>query len=796
MKLLPPLTTAVLGLFVISPSPAATELSQKDWTGIRAAHENWNHRIAAQPDGTHAAQAVGQGWTVTFDGRGFLATPGNADWTWGLELANVGDPVGDARIARSEENRLVVRHDETLAEWFVNRPSGLQQGWTLTGSPAGQSGDQPKRLDLAVRGSLTPVVSANSVQFADADGSTILTYGGLLAWDADGRKLPVQFVAASKPDRFAIEFDDREARYPITIDPVAQQASLKASNAGPADYFGYSVAVSGDTVVVGAWLESSNATGVDGDETDNSAANSGAAYVFVRSGSTWTQQAYLKASNAEEDDNFGFAVAVSGDTALITAGGEDSEATGADGDETDNSTGSSGAAYVFTRSGSIWSQQAYLKASNPEPNARFGETAALSGDTAVVGTTFERSNATGINGNQMDRSEPQSGAAYVFARSGGTWSQQAYLKASNSERFDRFGISVAVSGDTIIVGAFDEDSAASEIGGDETDNSAQNAGAAYVFQRLGFTWFQQAYLKASNADVQDRFGKSVAVSGDTALVGAYREGSNATGADGNQADNSVSASGAAYVFVRSGSTWSQQSYLKASNTGADDEFGTAVALSGNVALVGASAESSAAIGVGGVQSNDSALRSGAAYLFERAGTTWSQSAYLKASNTGAGDNFGFSVAASGDTIVVGAFQEDSGTPGINNPLIDIDNSADAAGAAYAFLIPSLTPPTVPPTSGVADRTSPDIQFRGRKRVESTRKRVVFRGTASDVSGIAKVEFKASGVRGGFQDAKGPGTRWRAIVRPNDRRSQTVVKIRAVDAAGNRSKILKLRIIRR
>jgi len=165
---------------------------------------------------------------------------------------------------------------------------------------------------------------------------------------------------------------------------------------------------------------------------------------------------------------------------------------------------------------------------------------------------------------------------------------------------------------------------------------------------------QEAYLKASNTDASDLFGVSIAVAGDTVIVGAFREDSSATGVDGNQANNSADESGAAYVFVRSGSSWVQQAYLKASNTEEGDTFGSVVAISGNTIVVGASAEDSSTTGVNGLQADNSAPGSGAAYVFVRSGSVWTQQAYLKASNTNMNDAFGFSVAVSGDTVVVGA----------------------------------------------------------------------------------------------------------------------------------------------
>ena len=279
---------------------------------------------------------------------------------------------------------------------------------------------------------------------------------------------------------------------PLTLSPAqaagvdSQQAYVKASNSGDHDNFGSSVAISGDTMVVGSPAEDSAATGVNGDQSDTSAALSGAAYVFTRSGGTWSQQAYLKASNTGAGDQFGYAVAISGDTIVVTANVEDSNATGVDGDQSDNSASGSGAAYVFTRSGSTWSQQAYLKASNTDASNccvsdAFGSAVAIAGDTIVVGAVLEDSNATGVDGDQANNSASDSGASYVYTRSGSSWSQQNYLKASNTDAADRFGYSLAISGATVVVNGHFEASSATGINGDQSDNSATLSGAVYVF---------------------------------------------------------------------------------------------------------------------------------------------------------------------------------------------------------------------------------------------------------------------------------------------------------------------------
>jgi hypothetical protein len=339
------------------------------------------------------------------------------------------------------------------------------------------------------------------------------------------------------------------------------------------------VSTSGDAIVVGAHYEDSNATGVNGDQNNNGAENSGAAYVFVSvgNGTTWTQQPYLKASNTGAADYFGTSVSISGDTIVVGAYGEDSNATGVNGDQNNNDASLSGAAYVFVRDG---------------------------------------------NGYQSNNDALDSGAVYVLVRVGIVWTQQAYLKASNTVFSSSFGYSVSISEDTIVVGTYQEDSNATGVNGDQNNNDASSSGAAYVFVRDWSTWTQQAYLKASNTDAGDYFGYSVSISGDTIVVGAYQEDSNATGVNGDQDNNNnTSNSGAAYVFVRVGTIWTQQAYLKASNTGAGDYFGIAVSVSGDTIVVGADVEDSNATEVNGDQDNDGATNSGAAYVFVRDKTT-------------------------------------------------------------------------------------------------------------------------------------------------------------------------------
>jgi len=442
----------------VDPSKTPTGLSSSDWSGIREAYERNRHSIVANPDGTHQARNPGQAWLTRFDARGFTVTPDAGGWSWGLELLGFGE----VTQILNEGGKISFIRGTGLTEWFVNNTRGLEQGWTLGKRPDSSDATEPLHLHLAVLGSLRPQVSGEgaSVAFMNKTGGVQLTYNGLKAWDADGKTIHARFEEneAESPG-LCVVVDDASATYPITIDPIAQQAYLKASNTGAGDYFGYSVTVSGDTVVVGAPNEDSGATGANGNQTDDSATDSGAVYVFVRNGAIWSQQAYLKASNTGAGDQFGSSVAVSGDTLVVGAPYEDSNSTGVNGNQSSNAAVDSGATYVFVRSGTIWSQQAYLKASNTGAGDYFGNSVAVSGDTVVVGAYKEASSATGVNGNQADNSAAQSGAAYVFVRSGAAWSQQAYLKASNNGVYapNWFGCSVAVSGDTVVVGAEWED---------------------------------------------------------------------------------------------------------------------------------------------------------------------------------------------------------------------------------------------------------------------------------------------------------------------------------------------------
>ena len=563
----------------------------------------------------------------------------------------------------------------------MNAAAGIEHGFTLAQRPPGADGG-PLRLCMRVRGGLTLSVSADgsSVCFLDEADRVALSYAGLFVHDADGRALSCGFRAGAQ--ELWLSIDERAARYPITIDPTAQRHYLKASTAGEIR-FGYSVAIHERTIVIGAPFEDSDATGVNGDEANTNAANSGAAYVFFRVGDSWEQQAYLKASNTETLNSFGNSVAIEGDTLVVGAQFESSPSQGVNADQIGSGAYASGAVYVFERNGTSWAQTSFVKSSNSEAGDNFAESLVISGERFVVGAWGEDSDATGVGGNRDDNDAPNSGAAYVFRREAGSWVEEAYLKSSNTEAGDFFGRRVDISQDLIVVGAHGEDSSATGVDGSESDNAAFRSGAAYIFRRGVAGWTQEAYLKASNSEAQDHFGSAVAIDGDTVLIGAPDEDSQAAGVDGNQGDNTTSAAGAAYVFQDDGSGWSQTAYLKAINPDAMDRFGEAVALHAGLALVGARFEDGSGRTLDANPFDNLATGAGAAYLFHERQGGWTHEAYLKASNASAEDRFGFSVAVQGGNLLVGAPDESSAATGVDGD--QSDNSVEHAGAAFTFV---------------------------------------------------------------------------------------------------------------
>jgi hypothetical protein len=325
-----------------------------------------------------------------------------------------------------------------------------------------------------------------------------------------------------------------------------QQEKLLASDGAPEDNFGVMVSLSGDTALIGAFYDNDNG------------AHSGSAYVYTRSGTTWTQQAKLLPLDGVADAQFGVATAISGDTAFIGANRDDDMGF------------QSGSVYVFTRTGTVWTQQTKLYSSDATASQRFGISTYILGDTAIIGA----------NGDQNAK-----GAAYIFTRTGTTWTQQQKLNVSDGGTYPNFGHAVSLSGNTALIAA--------------PGYNGNYAGSAYVFIRNGTTWIRQQKLVASDGAPGDGFSNwAVSLDGDTALIGAcYYQHKQGTGA--------------AYIFTRTGTTWTQQQKLLASDGAKGHWFGTAVFLVGNTALIGAWGD------------DDMGNASGSVYVFTKVSITYS-----------------------------------------------------------------------------------------------------------------------------------------------------------------------------
>lgn len=491
-------------------------------------------------------------------------------------------------------------------------------------------------------------------------------------------------------------------------------AYFKASNTGANDWFGWSVDVSGDgqTLVVGAPAEDSNATGIDGDQTSNTSPSSGAVYVFAMTNGQWAQQAYIKASNTEQpnedadltlpNDRFGYRVALSddGNTLAVSALFEDSSAAGINCDQGNfkfldtaankvkHQNVNTGAVYIFTRNGTTWVQEAYLKAAPTYLNHQFGYSLAFSGDgdTLAVGTVNDEARFAGIPSSSSSSHDPRR-------------CENANAVPSSASSSSSSSVSSSSSSSTTSTSS---SSSSAPAGG-------PSSGAVYIFHRADGVWIQEALIKASNANAGDSFGASVALSGDgnRLAVGAPGEDSDATGVNGNESRNYALATpsglqelnaGAVYLFNRTDSVWAQDTYLKPDYVSWSLQFGNNVSLSsdGSTLAVSGIGDISRATGVNGDPSDfdlvqldllypaGGAFRSGAAYVFTHNGTTWTQNAYIKASNAQAEDQFGhkLKLSADGQYLAVSTIIEAGSSRGINGD--QTDDSAANTGAVYVF----------------------------------------------------------------------------------------------------------------
>jgi FG-GAP repeat len=622
---------------------------------------------------------------------------------WGLALSGYGygtDLDAIETVTPYAKANYVEYRRGALTEWYVNGPLGIQQGFTLTSAPAANIG-QPLTLALTLSGQLKAKVNqgGDGLTLQQTNGESVVRYRGLTAYDAEGRKLnvwleiaPVTLPKKSDAEIVLVRVDDAGAQYPVVIDPFIQQAKLTVSD-GVVDHgFGDSVAISGDTVVVGAsgdnsgrgaayvfvkpgsgWANATETAKLTASDpahafghsvaiTDdtivvgayNASSQPGAAYVFVKPGSGWantTETAKLTASDGVAGDFFGYSVGISSDTVVVGA----------------IIASQQGAAYVFVKPGSGWAnatETAKLTASDGAAFDEFGYSVGISSDTVVVGATFDDS---------------QRGSAYVFVKPGSGWAnatETAKLTASDGGTGDQFGLSVAVSGDTVVVGAFCH---------------ASCQGAAYVFVRPVNGWAnatETAKLTASDGATGDEFGVSVAVSGDTVVVGA--ESNNST-------------IGSAYVFLKPANGWAnatESAKLFASDGEANDFFGNAVAISVDTIVVAALGDDS---------------RRGSAYVFGN--TRLSQTIIVtQSAPPSAVYNTIFNVAAtggaSGNPVVIAASGACAGsgnnsafitmTSGTGNCTINFNQAGNASYDPAPTITQTTTAQKATPTISISN----------------------------------------------------------------------------------------------
>ncbi len=584
-------TAALIGVAMIMGGgryAAATELPAE----LRAAYVQTVQRRAGasydlvEADGSLAAIHPKQSWRADFDGRRVLLSDSTGAPAATFELVAVNGRAVAAPKVTAEGNE-VVYHRPGVDEWYVHGPLGLEQGFTVRKRHAAE---ERLRLQLAWSAASGAEVRevADGLHLELASGRRIRVTD-LHAYDAAGRTLPSRLRVDG--DRLTITTDVRGAAWPVVVDPLySEEQRLLAGDGDDGDEFGTSVAVDGDTAVVGA---------PNSDGSGNT--NAGLAYVFVRSAGVWTEEQQLEAGDAADFDFFGHAVDISGDSIVVGAPSDDT-ASGAE----------AGSAYVFTRTLGVWTQQQKLEASDAEAGDQFGFDVAIDGDTVVAGAPTDDTVAG-----------EDAGSAYAFTRTLGVWSQQQKLEADavDAGAGDGLGASVDIDNATVVAGA----------PRDETSAGA-GAGSAYVFFRVGPVWSQQQKLEAGDAAANDDFGMDVGIDLDSVVVGAPLDDVTA-GVD----------AGSAYVFFRTGASWSQQQKLEAADGAADDQFGTSVAIDVDTVAVGSPFDDTV-----------SAVDQGSAYVFTRSGSTWTQQQKIEASVVVSGESLGGTIAVSTDTIIAGA----------------------------------------------------------------------------------------------------------------------------------------------
>ncbi|MFT6387093.1 MAG: subtilisin family serine protease [Cellvibrionaceae bacterium] len=441
--------------------------------------------------------------------------------------------------------------------------------------------------------------------------------------DGDGIPNPIETANGLNPEDLtdgALDLDGDswsnvdEYRFGTLINDAANDPSTNlnrshqkvfASDGRALDRFGDQVAISGDTALIGAYRNGEH---------------SGTAYIFVRNAEgLWLEQQELVVSELSSGDVFGTSIALEGDTALVGASGF-----------------GQGVVFVFERSGDVWIEQQILTANLGSSAYTFGRSLAVSGDTALIGA------------NANDDSGVATGSAFVFVRTGGVWVEQQQLFSGDGDLSDLFGLEVSLDGDTALISAYQD------------DDNAENSGAAYVYVRESEIWSLQQKLTASDGDFWDFFGIGVALSGDVALIGASGD------------NERVNDAGAAYIFERIGGVWAEQQKLQASDPVASARFGNAVALNEGTALIGAYGQGS----------------TGGAYIFVNNAGSWSEQEKLLPGDGSSNEDFGWALALSDDTTLIGDKRD--GDLGL------------VSGSAYFFDISDLNTPADADADGLAD----------------------------------------------------------------------------------------------
>ena len=718
-------------------------VSATEWTGIQEQIEAELHAITEsdRPGRLYRADNAAQRFTAHFGAEDVLIAPrgrGEPAWQLGLQLTAWGaaDDLQQVNFATAtaEDNRIEFRRGP-LTEWYVNTAMGLEQGFTIAHPPT--DGITELVLEMTIEGNLSAQLaeSGQAVTYHREDSNTTLTYSGLKAWDAVNAPLEARMELTRDDIRLRLVVDVRSAAWPITVDPtIAQVAQLfptpDFSTEGAS--FGRAVSIDGDLMVVGmtsretgwptgaahifsrdqggsgAWQHVTEITSSDGEEgdsfgnavdisgdtvvvgargDDDNGSASGSSYIFrpdPGNPDVWRQVAKILPSDGAEGDSFGGSVAISGETVVIGARGDDDhgsfsgssyvfragqggpEAWGqvakvlpSDGAEEDYFGGSvaisgeivvigalgdddhgenSGSSYVFQRDQGgpeAWGQIAKLTAADGSPGDAFGSSVSIDTDTAIVG-------AYGADGTVVD-----SGAAYIFERHHGgldAWGQVAKVFASDGADLDHFGDSVDISADTAIVGAWAD------------DDGPPRTGSASIFQRDHGgpdAWGEVEKITAGDGGSYNDFGLSVSISGDTAVAGAPG------------ADDDYSGSGAAYVFERDqggSNAWGQLARLPCPPVfvARSEAFGLSVSIDGDTAIVGAPAD------------DDNGQRSGSAFVFERdrGGLgVWGLVTRITPADGSRDDGFGAAVAIDDDTVLVGAPEDDPVWPGFGKAYV-------------------------------------------------------------------------------------------------------------------------------